>query len=108
MMGIVAWQKLIGLITSRHQSLISLGSEWMVRDQHGAGSPEVKACKAESRLERFPPIRPVHGATVTSFAKCAGDLSHKNCKGHIQRSIYIIGLRVGIVTQHLHHQRRVV
>lgn len=46
--------------------------------------------------------------TVTSFAKRVGDLSHKNCEGHIQRSIYVIGLRVRIVAQNLKYQRSVV
>jgi hypothetical protein len=29
MSGVVAWQKLIALITFRHQSLISLGQRWI-------------------------------------------------------------------------------
>jgi hypothetical protein len=55
------------------------------------------------------PQDPAGAVSATSFFnKGACDLSHQNCKGHIQRSIYVIGLRVSIVAQHLHHQRCVV
>jgi hypothetical protein len=30
----------------------------------------------------------MHGISEISFAKRAGDLSHKNCEGNIQRRIY--------------------
>ena len=49
-----------------------------------------------------------HGTSLSSFAKRAGDLSHQDCKWHIQRSICVIGLRVSIVAQNLKDQRSVV
>src|ERR1700723_409888 len=74
-----------------------LGADGM-REEPRAGS---SVCRRSGRSVG-------HGTAVSSFAKRAGDLSHQDCKWHIQRSIYFICLRVSIVAQNLKDQRSVV